>query len=325
MSEVLTRNNNKYSSSLQKLIGLIILSICAVYIYKKFSAPENYNELKELFSSWLTDGTGMIYLLLVLAMSFANWLTEAIKWQYLLKAILPIKILRSVSSVLTGLAITIIIPYRMGSFVGRVWHFPKDKRYEGAIASIYGGLAQLFVTVVLGLWALILGHHYLTDLPLNYISIFAGILLLLVSFVYFFPSLFISLLKKKIPIKDLAKAFEILRQYSLKQKLSVVALSVVRYIIFLLQYFLLLKIFNSNLSLVEVFLPIALVFFILSVMPTLLFGIGLRETAALIILGPVISSEASILVSSLILWIVNMILPSIAGAIIFMVNKKSRI
>lgn len=323
MTEELSRK--KYRNILKKLIGLIILIICGVYIYQRFNSPENYLELKELFSGDILNRTGFMYLLLVLVMSFANWFTEAIKWHYLLRVIYPINLLRSVSSVLTGLAITIIIPYRVGSFIGRVWHFPKDKRYEGALASIYGGLAQLFVTVIMGLFALALGHHYLSNFPMNYISIFSYVLLALVSFVYFFPTLFIMLVKKISPIKNLSNAFEILREYSINQKLFVLALSALRYLIFLLQYYLLLKIFNVDISLGEIFLPIGLVFFVLSVVPTLLFGIGLRETAALIILGPIITSEASILVASLILWLVNMILPSIAGAFVFMVKSKNKI
>jgi len=307
---------------ISRLLGGIILGLCVYYIFHRFQKDvDSLTEWSEAGS--ILQETRSIFLVIFVAMlSIINWMLESVKWRFLLRKIFDIRLGRAFKSVLTGLAFTVITPYRVGSFIGRVWTFPKEKRYESVLASIFGGLAQLFVTVCLGLVALIFHGEILNNFPVDYITYISSVLLVVIVTIYFYPNIIISWLDQVLPSTNFSKAFLILKEYGNRDKFHVLAYSMLRYLVFLLQFYILLFIFIPDLNLTNLFWPLALVFFILSVLPTIVFGLGLREASALVVLSPIFASESSVVIASLLLWILNMILPACAGAIIFMLRKQ---
>ncbi len=301
------------------VIGVLVLSVW--YVYNRLSSsPELSISMDDVLIK-LTHLPGVILLLAVLTLTYVNWGIEAYKWRFLLRDTHRLTISQAYRSVLTGLAFTMLTPFRVGSFIGRVWFFPKEVRGEAVIASVFGGLAQLFVTVIVGLSAIVVSK--VAFLQSDYIFMFSFVLLIVVSYVYFFPTKIIYSLDRFLPSLKLSDSFKVLMQYSIHIKWSVLGLSAARYLVFLLQYFMLLLIFVPSVSLFSLFMPLALSFFVISVLPSMFFGIGLRETSALVILGPIIGNDAYIVVASLILWLINMMLPSIIGAVFFIFAPKS--
>jgi hypothetical protein len=98
--------------------------------------------------------------------------------------------------------------------------------------------------------------------------------------------------------------------------------SLLRHGIFSLQYWLLLKAFGLEISW-EWFGWIWQVFFWSTLIPSLWFGkLFIRESMALLILAPLTTEPSVILFASLILWVINQIVPALVG-IPFITKKQS--
>ena len=55
------------------------------------------------------------------------------------------------------------------------------------------------------------------------------------------------------------------------------------------------------------------IFFLKSIIPTLLGGFGVRETVTLLVFTPFVDGMETVLLPSLILWLLNIVIPSIVG------------
>jgi len=304
------------------MVGGAIFIMCLYYIYYRFQQDASVIEKFHLAKNKLWDFRGLTILVTVFFLAIMNWFWESLKWKYLLKQVLPIGLVTAYQSVLAGLAFTIITPYRVGSFVGRIWNFPREKRYEAVLASVFGGLAQLFVTVCLGLIAIIFSANLISEYPIDYITIVSIVLLSFIVVVYFYPTFLVDTLDRYLPNTSFSKSFLILKNYDIKDKLKVLGYSTMRYLIFILQYYLLLLIFLPESNFLLLFWPLALVFFVLSVLPSIAFGLGVREASALLVLTPIYADNSSVIIASLLLWLINMMLPALVGAAIFLLRKQ---
>jgi hypothetical protein len=105
--------------------------------------------------------------------------------------------------------------------------------------------------------------------------------------------------------------------------MKIASISVLRYLVFSTQFFLLLYAFGIRAEIPEVFSAIALTFFATTVIPTFaLSEIGIRGSVSVIFLGMYSTDTAAILASSFLLWIINIALPALTG-IVFVLQLDS--
>jgi uncharacterized membrane protein len=104
------------------------------------------------------------------------------------------------------------------------------------------------------------------------------------------------------------------KQLSFKELFNVTILSGIRYSVFCLQYWLILKAFNIDLIAVKELMLIPVCFLIASIIPTLLLSeIGVRSSVAVFVFGMVTDNIIAIVLASLLLWIINIALPAMLG------------
>ena len=97
----------------------------------------------------------------------------------------------------------------------------------------------------------------------------------------------------------------------------ILLLSLLRYIVFSYQYYLLLGFFGLDLYLTEAFMFIAMIYFIVALIPTVaLTEIGIKGSAAVFLLSGYYGNEIGVIAASFSLWIVNLAIPSLAGAVL---------
>ena len=91
--------------------------------------------------------------------------------------------------------------------------------------------------------------------------------------------------------------------------------SIVRYFIFSLQFILLLDIFGVDVSFFDAVFAVMLVFFFITITPTITIAeIGVRGSVAIFIIGFFSSNSLGILSSTCTLWLINLIIPAIIGS-----------
>lgn len=265
-----------------------------------------------------------------------NWLIESFKWQFLIRKIEQIKITESLQAVFAGTAISIFTPNRIGDYLGRIFILKKGDRLDGTVATIVGNLSQLLVTLIMGLLAL---FYYAEEWVLDqlnwhliWIYVFRIlIILLLIVFVWSFfkfPSIEKQLNKRfeiyKYPI---IKHFNLLSEYNTNELLRVFILSVLRYLVYSTQFYLLILAFGIPINWSEGFLSIFLIFFGITVVPSIAVAeLGIRAFISLLVFQIIgLASNAqldlAIVSATSALWLINIALASLIGGL-FIFNLR---
>lgn len=289
-------------------------------VYKLFGAYK----ITHLWQQFLqqTNQLNYILLFLTLLLVFINWGIEVVKWKYLLQIFEPITYQQAIKSILSGVALSIITPNQLGDFVGRVIHLKELNKIKGSLVAVVGHTAQVIVTLTFGVFAtvyLLVKKQYL---PVENSTYFyaAGLVLVVTSILVYINLQIvfnkINQVKFLVRIKEYLQVFA---AYNRKDLMYILALSFVRYGVFLTQYYLLLNFFGVKLGLFTALSCIIATFCVQSVVPSFIFlDIGLRGASAMLFFEMFNQNLIGILLSAYTLWIFNMMLPAMGGlAIIY--------
>lgn len=253
-----------------------------------------------------------------------NVMLEAWKWQKILLSSGDMRFVSSLRAVLAGVSLGMISPARVGEYAGRIAVVSAGKRGAAGVATFISSLGQSVATILFGLGAALvysqrvdLGRAILWD----GVYIGGGLLLLGVLLVYFNISRCLSWLggygfvRRYLPsVHDLDYGFSLM--------LKILLLSGLRYVVYTIQYILILKFYGSTLSAVALSSAVGSIYLIQSLLP-LPFVIGLlaRGEIALLILSPLGMNEIAILLSTLSLWVINLVFPAIIGFVFLLANN----
>lgn len=260
-------------------------------------------------------GESKSLIFLVLLATFFNWLIESIKWKNLIAHSVLISYRKALQAVMSGLLFSLFTPRRIGDIGARAWYVPSEKRKEAIYYSSFSAAAQMQVTLLAGLFCLPFFYALLPnliELPVFLLYSIAYGLGLLSIYLYFKSNVLLRLIhlfskrwnQNEIPIISFQKRTEAL------------ALSFLRYIIFLIQFYILISIFDSSISFYSSSIGIAFVFFISAFIPTgILSDLLLRSTLAYLVFPFLGSSAEAGLSASLLLWICNIFIPATITAL----------
>ena len=111
--------------------------------------------------------------------------------------------------------------------------------------------------------------------------------------------------------------------YSQKDFFEILFFSLLRYIVFTFQFMLVLKAFDISLPFWEIISAIMLVYLLKSIVPfvNMIGELGLREIASVYVFGLLGQNEINVLYSSLVIWFVNICLPSLIGLFLILKSK----
>lgn len=255
-----------------------------------------------------------------------NWGLEAFKWQLLLGPLERLSFTNAFKSVLAGCSITMLTPNRVGEYGGRILYVKEENRLSAIPLTILGSVSQLFITVLMGTLGLIYLKYFSPDaqlfnsLPaytediLLYISTSAAVFLILI---YLRVGLLVRLLKNIKWLKNILAHIVLLNTFSRKQLLRILFLSFLRYMVFILQFIILLQIMQVQISFFTCFRSLTIFYLVMAVAPTIGFTeLPLRAAASLEILQIYSNNLIGIQAASLGIWIINLVIPAIIGSLL---------
>lgn len=318
-------------------LKLVILVLAYWAIYKQVFINKSWTEIACFFNDHYTLDSLIFPLIGIVLMMPLNWGVESVKWQYLIRKNEELNFFTSMKGVFSGITISSMTPNRIGEYFGRVFILKKTHPIRGILMTIVGSISQLLVTVTLGSFALVfvlIRFPYLFNIDsliLQILSVLSVLfVLMLLTGLYFnirIISNLISWMTSKWPkVKRFANVFS---YYSRKDLLNVFLYSLLRYVIFSLQFYFLLQLFHINVNLFEGYLIITLVFLGITIIPSVaLAELGIRSSVALFIMEnffigskmtQFVGYELNIMAVSSILWLINIVLPAVIGSI-FIIN-----
>lgn len=332
------KQHHKIINSLSRIIfgggALIFIG------FKIWSFSKEEEQDWQLTQIWLSESKQGIFILtltglIILLLMAINWLIEGYKWKLLISQLTPVKWKIAIHSVLCGIAAGVLTPLRLGSYFGRVVLLEPKHRVKGVILNLLGNIAQFLATLFFGIIGFIVFSLFIKQsfpYPITYALLCGIALIIAIVAIYGFLNIHLFIkyftyfkFTKKWPIY-----FKLMQRYG-GEKLGVKLLLVssLRYFAILTQYIILFKLFNFPLNpLLSSSLMMAL-FLIYHFLPTLnLFELGATKASLFILLyeylGYLNNNQQITLTLSLVtflIWSINLLLPSIAGAIILFKSK----
>ena len=296
------------------IIKIVIVFFSFYFIYHQLVENKSFEELD---ISVLIDTVkkNKVYLVGVILMMFLNWLVEALKWRYMISKIENISIMTAYRAVFTGITVSTFTPNRIGEYGGRVFCLEKGDRIKAVFITVLCSMSQLLVTILFGSISLfILFDEILIDKTFLSVSLLIFLNLFLL-FSYFNISHIVNFLGKFKLIKSFKKYLKVLVMYNYKDLIIAFIYSNTRYFIFSLQFIILLHVFGINISFMDAILSVMLIFFFITITPTITIAeIGVRGSVAIFVLGLFSSNDIAILSSTTLLWLINLIIPAIIGS-----------
>ncbi len=262
-----------------------------------------------------------------------NWGLEAFKWQQIVTPIQPIRFRVAFRSIFAGACVSAFTPNRVGEYLGRMLYMDEGKKMQAVAPAIVCSMAQTLTTGIVGFAGLLLFLLVRFPYPVDwltpyYVRIFlvitGGCTILLATLYFRFDPLAAQVNKL---LKKYVKSFSIPEYFESRLLLKILLLSVIRYAVFLLQYFLLFSLFRVNVSALQVFMGVSVMFVVMAFVPsfTLLTDLGLRWEAGLRIFKAFTPNATGILAVSLGIWLVNLIIPALVGSLLILRIKLFRI
>ena len=174
------------------------------------------------------------------------------------------------------------------------------------------------------------GNHYniLGVLPQFWqsfiLSISVGVTLVLLLF-YLRLSWLVRLIEKVPVLQNFTKHVSVLQEFNNMQLVQILSLSCLRYLVFVLQYVLLLQVMQVHIDGLLLFVLITIFYLVMAVVPTFGFiELPVRISASWAILKLYTTNEIGVGSVALGIWIINLAIPALIGSLLILSNKIVR-
>lgn len=301
--------------SLLTIIKVVIMVGAYGYLAYMLVTFDHYGELRDRFCG-MSAAQAALFIAALLLMP-VNWGLEALKWRTLVRQLQPFTLAQAYRSVLMGLASGFFTPNRILDPVGRVLMLEDENKAKGVLYSLVQTLAQSFAGCVFLAVALMLlpsANILPADVPLSTLNWVAGVFITVITLLYFTMPLWAP----KVRYRRSEKIDNVLRAmaeitYPVLIKVSLT--SIVRYAVYSLQYFLMLRFMAVDITSFQALILIPINYFLISVTPSVSFSeLGIRGAFAMLLLGAVTTNTVGAAMAAVTVWAVNYIIPVITGS-----------
>ncbi len=314
----------KSKKTISYLLKIGIVAFAILFLYKQLTSKTSVSEFNINHIFFILQENYLVIIMVILMM-FLNWFLESLKWRSLISKIETVTIKRSIRAIFSGITISAFTPNRVGEYGGRIFCLDQADRIQAVLITVIGSMAQLITTILFGLIGILLlpnlmpaFEELLSQIIFAYPIMLFVIILLNVLLVTFFlnASVFSTVLSNIKWLRDFTKYNEVFSYYDYSELLEVLLYSIARYIVFTSQFFILLHVFNVDVSFVDGFILITTMLFVISIIPTIaITEIGVRGSVALFFFGLVSNNVVGILSATFVMWIINLVFPALIGMI----------
>ena len=214
----------------------------------------------------------------------------------------------------------------MGEYLGRVLYMNAGNRLKVISLTVLGSLSQLIVTMLFGLAALLILKPDILNAELTgwnagvNIILIAGLIAFAVLTVFYFRIGWLTRWIEKIPaIKKYIWLINELEKADTTLLIRLLSISILRYLVFATQYFLLFRFFGVDIDWWTGFWATALVFFTMAITPTIaLFEVALKIVVTERIFSLFTTNTLGIDSVTTTIWFVNLVVPAAIGSLLIL-------
>ncbi|MDO8999575.1 MAG: lysylphosphatidylglycerol synthase domain-containing protein [Bacteroidota bacterium] len=296
------------------IIKLLIGFASFLLIYSRLKTDLTPEKL-DILSSLAFSPKGMLCFGLCFLLIPINWGIESYKWQLITAPIEKINFKTANHSVYSGICLGNLAPGRATEFLAKIVFFRIENRPKITALHFINGMFQLCITYIIGLTALILqlkqfeGENVWLAYTTSTIAVLVfGIFIFCLLKIDYILNLITKKIGKQQPIGDFKY------QFTAKKLFQLFGLSLIRYLVFSGQFILLLYLFHQGNLNFSVFIGVAIYFLITTTIPMIsILEAPIRAAIALIVFHNSGISNSALALSSVLIWLINIIVPSIYG------------
>ncbi|MBC7696328.1 MAG: flippase-like domain-containing protein [Burkholderiales bacterium] len=310
------RKNIKQSLifSIKILIGILSFWI----IYKRLNQIPH---LQDQFIYLFNEPAMYLIISIVILLMPINWGIESYKWKLITRQIESIPYTTALKSVFTGICVGNIAPGRAMEFLAKIFFFKPENRPGVTVLHFINGMFQMLITVTMGIISIAFKlnqTHNSTNFI--YLVIIGGICML----IFFCWAIFnVAFIQKKLKF---IKWFRVNQTQQIKFSktliIQLISFSIIRYLVFTTQFYLLFNSLSPQNNIPETFMSIAAYFMLTSLIPMVsVIEPAIRAAIAIFVFNNFNDSTIIVVLSSTFIWIINVVIPSLIGYIIILKEK----
>lgn len=295
-------------------------------IFRQIQAKGDFGRQWADFKVHWQQGNKLL-LLAVALLAPLNWMLEATKWKMLLQKIEPVPFRKAFASTLSGIAFSLVTPNKIGDFAGRILYLDDKNKLRAAIATLISNLSQTLITYAFGIAGLIY-FNIVYPSGWSVIALIAALLsAALLLLLYLRIDLIAGWAERRPWLRKVIVSIRILKRYSRKDLLRLLAVSFVRFCVYNLQFLLLANVLGAGVPWAAGFLLSGLMFWLITVIPSIfLADLGVRGyVAGLLFTDTTVAANGmAILAGSYLIWLLNLVLPAIIGSLLLVTTRIAR-
>ena len=306
---VKTTKNQRILFGFLKSILLVAAAILLYFQWRK----ANVNNQDFMLSQWWS-------MAIAVALVPLNWGLEFLKWKLTLRqAGVDQTIEHTRNSFFAGMITGMLTPNMLGNFVGRMFYFQRRDRISITVLTLLTNYTQFVSTLIFGAISFFILQQTPFGLLDNAVSWLAlSVLLPFIIFVFYFDDLFRWIFPGRMRLTQRLKSTK--GNFVFKGK--ILGISLLRHAVFVLQFSSVLIAFGAEWN-SSVFFWIWQYYFWVTLAPSLFLGkVIIRDSIALWVFGFAGLSVTAVLPSSLTIWVINLLIPTLL-ALIFVRKPKA--
>jgi hypothetical protein len=325
--------NTKVIKSANIALRLLIMGLTVWFVYDRLFRDQDFSSITGILEELNKSGQTTLMMAAMLSLMLLNHLLEAFKWKLLIDRLEKVSLMKAFSAVLSGVSVSMFLPNRSGDYLGRVFILDHTNPLKAILVTMIGSFAQLLTTIMAGLVALVFflpvvfsevfslneWMFGLTVFAAGSVMIFSVVAYLNLGFFGSLPAYWFG--KRFQKISDYTAVFS---SYSRLGLLRILVISAARYLVFSLQFYLLLVFTGLETDYFTAMMLVAITYLMLAFIPSLaITELGIRGSVSVWLFGLYFENSAdwgiegmmSVIATSALLWMINLALPALLGAI----------
>lgn len=226
-----------------------------------------------------------------------NWLLEALRWKVSLENFEQIHLKEAIKTILMGLSLNWVLPFTTGDFAVRLFSLKNKKQATSAV--VFNRILISFFTLLYGIYVL-LNYSKAYNFNKKWVILIAVLVVIAVIIIWIF--------KNKI-----TPFLAYFRQLSARLILRISLITLLRFLLFTVQLVCLIAVFNENLEITTILVGVGWIFMARTILPALIGGIGVRETAGMLFFSQYVENASLVLLPISLVWVINIVIPSLVG------------
>ena len=323
--------SKRFKILINYFLGPLLFIVLSWSLYKQvINQPDLNNRIDEIKNSWRHQGLWWVIVLMLV-----NWGIEARKWQLLVRRVQNLSFIKALKSVFAGCSVTMLTPNRVGEYGGRILYVAEGNRIKAISLTIVGSISQLLITRIVGCLGL-LYFKYVHQNNVNILSaipslwsnglIFLSVGVTALLFMFYLRIGWLVRVMEKVPaFQKVTKHIAVLDEFGDRQLLHILSLSFLRYMVFVLQYVILLQVMHVDIGGWICFWLMTVFYLVMAIAPTFGFiELPVRAKASWELFKLYTTNELGVGASALGIWLINLVVPAIIGSLLILSIKIVR-